>query len=551
MIIRWIPAFALLGVALAQTPAPVETEKATLEGTVIHALTGEPLRRAYVTLRVRAGRASGGRRAGAGMAGPAGTTSTDASGRFVLANVEPGQYVLSAERNGFLRAEYGATRVGGNGTALEVSAGAVKRDLSIKLTPQGVVAGRVFDEEGEPMQGVFVQVLHRRYLRGGARWIPTASGETNDRGEFRVLNVEPGKYMVAARYGRVAGPVTEATGEGQAETGYALTYFPGVASASQAAMVEVTAGRESGGLEMRLPRSRMYRVKGQVLDASGGPARRAIVQAMPRDAVYSTSARMGPIREGGQFEITNLVPGSYTLVARSMDGGRDSSLTAVQAVELGEHNMEGIVLSLSSGVAIPGQVTVEGGATVSMQGIRVGLTPAVVQLPSSAAAVKEDGTFTIGNVSPMRYKVSVSKKDDGTYVKSVKVGGQEVGGAEFEIAAGAAPAVVVTLSGNGGQVTGMVGESGSPVAKATVVLVPEESRRSEENFRTATTGENGSFTMAGIAPGEYRAFAWEDVESGAWLDPEFLKLVESKGSAVKVQAGAASNVSLEAISAER
>jgi hypothetical protein len=32
------------------------------------------------------------------------------------------------------------------------------------------------------------------------------------------------------------------------------------------------------------------------------------------------------------------------------------------------------------------------------------------------------------------------------------------------------------------------------------------------------TTDDGSFTIGGLAPGEYKLYAWEDVESGVWQD---------------------------------
>ena len=43
--------------------------------------------------------------------------------------------------------------------------------------------------------------------------------------------------------------------------------------------------------------------------------------------------------------------------------------------------------------------------------------------------------------------------------------------------------------------------------------------------------------MRGIPPGEYKLFSWEEVELGAWEDPEFLKPFEEKGGKIALQEG--------------
>lgn len=41
--------------------------------------------------------------------------------------------------------------------------------------------------------------------------------------------------------------------------------------------------------------------------------------------------------------------------------------------------------------------------------------------------------------------------------------------------------------------------------------------------------------MHGIAPGDYKLFSWEEVETDAWQDPEFLKEFEDKGQRITLQ----------------
>jgi hypothetical protein len=74
-----------------------------------------------------------------------------------------------------------------------------------------------------------------------------------------------------------------------------------------------------------------------------------------------------------------------------------------------------------------------------------------------------------------------------------------------------------------------------PAAGATVVLVPDGDRRSRlDLFRTTSAGDGGRFVLRGIPPGDYRLFAWEDVEPGAWLDPDFLRDYERAGEPLSV-----------------
>jgi len=72
--------------------------------------------------------------------------------------------------------------------------------------------------------------------------------------------------------------------------------------------------------------------------------------------------------------------------------------------------------------------------------------------------------------------------------------------------------------------------------------------RSSDLFRQAITDSAGHFKMNGIAPGGYRLYAWEEVDTNAlqW-DPEFIKPFEGKGQDVQVSEGDKGTVSLKVI----
>jgi hypothetical protein len=82
------------------------------------------------------------------------------------------------------------------------------------------------------------------------------------------------------------------------------------------------------------------------------------------------------------------------------------------------------------------------------------------------------------------------------------------------------------------------------------VLIPDPNHRQESNlFRDATTDQDGRFTIRGIKPGDYKLFAWDDIEPGIWWDPQFLSHYEAKGEDVKVEANGHLSVNPHVISA--
>jgi hypothetical protein len=116
---------------------------------------------------------------------------------------------------------------------------------------------------------------------------------------------------------------------------------------------------------------------------------------------------------------------------------------------------------------------------------------------------------------------------------------------------GAPAPLEITISSHGARVQGAISAAdGLPAVGVWVVLVPEAKNREQYRlYKTQTTDQNGRFDLRGIAPGEYKLFSWEEVETGAWEDPEFLKPFEEKGEKISLHEGDQKTLSLVAVRA--
>ena len=158
------------GAGQAGTQVDPNVKLGRIAGKVLNAITGEPVRKATVTLQPAGAQGGqGGAPAGAGPQAQGGgaparaiSTGTDNTGAFVFENVNAGNYRLSGEKTGFIRTNFGGRSTGAIGSQLAVSSGSAIADVIVRITPQGIVSGRVLDEDGEPIEGVAVQLLAQR-----------------------------------------------------------------------------------------------------------------------------------------------------------------------------------------------------------------------------------------------------------------------------------------------------------------------------------------------------------------------------------------------------
>ena len=81
-----------------------------------------------------------------------------------------------------------------------------------------------------------------------------------------------------------------------------------------------------------------------------------------------------------------------------------------------------------------------------------------------------------------------------------------------------------------------------------MVLVPEPKLRDQqEAYKDTISDQNGRFSLKSIPPGDYMLFAWEDVEYGAYMDPDFLGPVENRGQSISISEGSRESVQLNLI----
>jgi protocatechuate 3,4-dioxygenase beta subunit len=507
-----------------------QDSRCTVDGMVVNAATGEGLRRAAVTLR----RTDATR----GQVGPASYTApTDNEGKYRFTAIEPGTYVLSAERTGFT-----APRSPG---PIKLDSSQKANGLIVMMTPHAVITGRVLDEEGEPLVNADVQASSLGYYQGQKQLSRAGGTTTNDLGEYRVFGLPPGRYFVSAtaRSNPVIAPADD----------YVTTYYPRTTDPAVAVPLQVAAGAQMRNIDVTVAKVHTMTVSGKVECDVEGQKRTIFLTLAPRMALGIASMGVGSrgaaIHADGAFEIPRVVPGGYMLIATAtVDDKRYLSRVALQ---VGATSLEGVQVHIRTGAAITGRMRVEGRDQEQLAGVSIDLqsweSGGLMYGPMPFAKTQEDGSFRLEEVNSDRYRLSVTGLPDGYYVKSVTSGGTDVMAAGLDIAGAAAPFEVV-ISPNAGSAEGIVTDPRTDRAApgATVVLIPGASDRSEL-YRRATTDQDGKFRIGNLVPGEYKVYAWEDVPAWAWMDPDYMRGMAGKGDPLSVTESATLHVQAKLI----
>ena len=557
-------------------PPPPPTpagDLATVEGQVVNAQGGTPLRKASVTLN----------RQNNGPLAPGTRTNfaatTDASGRFTFTGVEPGTYRLNASHTGYLQGSYNARKPGGNGTPIDIGKAQRMTNVILKLTPHGVVAGKITDEDGDPVENAQVQILQVTYGQGKKQLQQLNGESSNDLGEYRLAGLTPGKYYLSATYRRrMVMPMVNGVaidGAGAPQEDYVTSFYPGTTDISAAVPIEMGPGDQVTGINVRLSKLRTVRVLGRVTNnvpaaatvappappppppgvqtvvnvnaeimnattrAINGPGMQ--VRLQQRNGLNAQSMMNTQVKPDGTFEFPSVPPGSYNIVALTLGAKPHANY---QELNVGNSNVEGVNLSINPGTSVTGHIRFETDPPQppNLQ-VRLSLRAGVggLQAVPAPAAVKVDasGNFRFDDVNPEQYNVNINPPQ-GYYVKSIRAGNTDVLLSGLNLATGAG-AIEITMAANPPTVGGTVtnADAAQPAPAVTVVLIPQDKERQGQPYfyNSATTDQYGAFSFNRVTPGDYKVYAWEDVQSGQWYDPDFMKQYESKGESVSAREG--------------
>jgi hypothetical protein len=502
----WI-SLAMTGLVLAQPQTPPVPEKpASVQGEVRDAISGLPIERAHVSLR-RFGN-GGWDRYGA---------QTNAEGKFTIQGIPPGGYQVAMDRVGYVV----PAEVGRNQFMLH--AAEAKENLKLKLIPVGSISGRVLDADGAPLEGLSVEAE--------AAGRSERSAITDDRGQYRIGGLRPGKYRVRAKTQQIPIP-PEIRTDGTTEVNYSASYHPGVVDQKSAAALTVGPASDVIGIDIRMVRTPILRLAGKVSGAPEG-IKQISVQLQQNGSYGAGGAQVKP---DGRFEMWRVGPGKYTIVASANNAG-DFVRSVPVEIDVAESDIENIELRMLPPEDVKGQLDFDDEmAKPRAPQQRPGQQQTPQTAPNAPSAqrpqgqqpmrrimlrdtnnmgqmkmsdVAEDGSFTLEKVAAGKYQVILNGYP--AFVKSVRVGQTAEDGPLLDLRHGAnGAALTVTVSSAFGTVAGVVKDEKGPYAGARVVIRDTANRNITQSAMSAA---DGAYTLRNLPPGKYKLLVLDEGET--------------------------------------
>jgi hypothetical protein len=547
---------ALMSVMLAQATTSVSVPvaprdnpalakgTASIKGKVVAASGGRPLRRVQISLS-------------SPELGEAKTVSTNSEGVFDITELPAGRYTLIAIRAGYLRMSFGQRRHGETGRPIELADGQRFVNADFSLARTGAVVGRITDEVGDPMPNATVYPMQWRYYRGQRRLVPVPGGgpfnRTDDTGQYRITNLEPGEYMVMA----VTRDSWTDEKNPKERIGFLPTYSGGTASPVDAMAVRVGLGQEATMPEFPMVPGRVGSISGTAVSQAGLPLAGETVSSMQEFNGPGTGSSFGAgsakIAPDGTFTIRNVPPGEYKLSLRLAGDAERPAEGASAVVNIGGEDLTGVLLVTTPGATLRGRIATDTGEAlprehkmrVSSRAVDPSRT--YTSFDQDNGRVRDDLTFELKGVFGTN-RLSLSPLPTGWSLRSIEHEGMDLVDTPLDMSGGQQiNGIVVLLSKSMPRLRGtLLDDSGTP-AEGSAILFPEDQARWADDSRlikSARPDASGAFEFRNVVPGDYLLAPVEYVRENEWSDPAFLQGLRDDAKRVRVTDSGAQPVAL-------
>ncbi|HEY2382503.1 MAG TPA: carboxypeptidase regulatory-like domain-containing protein [Terriglobia bacterium] len=554
---RTTPFLLLILMAAAAAAQQAAPEKMTIAGTVIDKLTGQPI-------------------AGVTIVPPIpplpkdapDPRPTDPPRRPLLRSASDGTFTINdvgRDDGPFLR----FTKSGYIDRSLNyMFSPAQGLTMKVRMQPTGIISGRVFDPKGGPEVDMAVTIYG--YTRDHIL-VPKSITLTDDRGEYRLLDVIPGRYLV--------GFATKARRDTRLPANAPMLFlqfftatdapdvlcelYPGAGDAASAEIVEVKGGEEARLKDSVLGGARLGDIRVHLTNGDGshiGDANLVLNGYGDNRSGQATAVALNLDFTGPQVKVYRPNgPGIFSaeLNWKQTDGtvaylaapieftGRDVDVDIPVSKPSGQLEIHAFKEDSKGGTApAPGASFRFCRPAMPCNFSDFTIKPEFGSFTPSDPKAGPDGTVRLLGLSEGRYVLRAGSLplasglgDSSAHISSATQAGHDV--LKDGVLVSKSPSVVEIhfKSEAGGRVRGNVfNHQGHNVEDGVVALWPEELQgvMSLHSPSALEVGASGQFNIRGIRPGLYRAYAWSDARLDQALDPDFVQKFRDRATAVTI-----------------
>jgi len=444
---------------------------------------------------------------------PAGRAVTDEDGKFKITGVPAGTYNLAPYTPTFVGTE---STYGAPGKTLVMTEAEDVDGIDFSLRKGAVITGRVTDADGKPIieQSIGLDLVDEGGTRLQAyRYLDFS---TDDRGVYRAYGLEAGRYKVSVGNAPTSGSVRA----GFAGRVYVQTFHPDVTDEASATIVEVAAGSEASGIDIKIGRTlKSYAATGRVVDADTGsplPNLQYGIGSLSPDQkrIMASGFNNNRTNANGEFRIERLNPGRFAAFVVSTEQVDFYSEPAI--FDVTDSDVNGLEIRVRRGSSVSGIAVIEGSTDtqvlerLSKLQLHAGMRSEGLTVPIYAPIqIASDGSFRITGLHSGRVFIALIgygavnsfsllrvERDGVPQPDGIEVGaGESVFGIRLVIAYGA------------GVIRGQVIVQGGELPASTSFIIFMHRINGDQqqpiSLRNNMTDARGRFLLEGLLPGEY------------------------------------------------
>jgi hypothetical protein len=514
---RRLLTLALLALALptarAQTPTTYR-----IAGAVVSAVDKHPLQRASIQI--------------ANTADPhqVQTATSDEYGRFSFTNVPAGNFELQGSATGYLTTLY--DEHDGFNTGIVTGAAVDTESLTLKLLPESAIAGTVVNEAAEPVENATVRLFLQSRSFGDGRITLASAAATDDLGRFELPHLKPGTYFVAVTGSpwyavhppgpepaasvtlpngtiviqrRPASPFADSI-DPTLDVAYSTEFYPGTTDSAHAAPIVIRGG-DSPDLHFQLAPQPAVSV---TIPRSPPKPGQPDVPPQLRMSIFGqlAPAVQGEMRQSPtQTVITGLAPGDYILTdPRNPDNQAGGGMP----LHLAERVTEAMPAAAESGLAHVHVIARSADGASNPSNIWVALVhPHSSEMVSNHA--NEKGQVDL-DAAPGDYYFQIEDAGKALFPQRILSGETPLADGNIHLTADSSRFFTITFAQGAHTLKGVARKDGKGFPGAFVVLFPASETADVHTFFRDQSNLDGSFSIAGVAPGAYTLLAID----GGW-----------------------------------